>query len=74
VELVPVPFQSTDIIMIGYDPNTYQMQIQFKNGSLYSYDGIEPDTYNQITGSGNGNYFHEVIKPQRYKYPFTRLI
>jgi hypothetical protein len=73
VELVPV--QSTNLSAIGYEPDTMLMQIQFKNGSLYAYQNVEPDTYQTlVTSPDPGRYFAEIIKPQRYKYVFTRVV
>jgi hypothetical protein len=72
VQLIPV--QSTNLAQIGYDPDTMIMQIMFKNGSLYAYSNVEPDTYNAMMTSGNpGEYFASIIKPQRYRYSFTRV-
>lgn len=72
MELVPIA--STNLSMIGYDPDTMTMQIMFKNGSLYAYENVEPDTYNAMMTSGDaGRYFAEIIKPQRQRYVFTRV-
>lgn len=73
MELVAVPFPSADLTSIGYDPDRYEMQVQFSNGSVYSYAGVEPDTYAALLEGGSA-YFHQIIKPQRTKYVFTRLV
>lgn len=72
MELIPV--QSTHLAQIGYDPDAMTMQIMFKNGSLYAYSNIDPETYSAMMNSGDvGRYFTEIIKPQRYRYSFTRV-
>ena len=72
MELVPI--QSSHLAYIGYDPDSMTMQIQFKNGSLYTYQNIEPETYNAMMGSGDpGKYFTDIIRPQRNRYVFTRV-
>lgn len=72
MELAPVPFPSSDISMLGYDPDSMQMMIQFRNGSVYSYSPVEPETYQALLTGGSA-YFHQVIKPQRNRYIFTRV-
>ncbi len=69
-----IPLSSTNLRAIGYDPDTMTMQIQFNNGSLYSYANIEPQTYEDMMASGNpGEYFATIIKPQRVRYAYTRV-
>jgi hypothetical protein len=72
VQLIPVPFPSSDLTQIGYDPDTMHMQVMFKNGSLYDYGNVEPETYQAMLDQG-GTYFHQIIKPQRQRYIFTRV-
>lgn len=40
-----MPVQSTDIAAVGYDPVSFEMQIQFLTGSIYSYANVAPDDY-----------------------------
>jgi len=69
-----IPVTSSNLSQIGYDPDTMTMQIMFKNGSLYAYQNVEPDTYETMMSSGDpGRYFTEIIKPQRQRYIFTRV-
>lgn len=69
-----IPITSSNLAQIGYDSDTMLMQIMFKNGSLYSYANVEPDTYNEMmTSDDPGRYFAEIIKPQRDHYIFTRV-
>lgn len=69
-----IPVISSNLAQIGYDPETMTMQIMFKNGSLYAYQNIEPETYSNMMASGDvGRYFAEIIKPQRNRYIFTRV-
>lgn len=69
-----IPITSSNLSQIGYDPDTMTMQIMFKNGSLYAYQNVEPETYDaMINGGDPGRYFAEIIKPQRYRYIFTRV-
>lgn len=70
-----IPLDSTNIAYIGYDPDQMLMQISFKNGWTYAYKNVEPDTYSAMMGAPDpGRYFAEIIKPQRIKYPYTRMV
>jgi len=64
---------STNINAVGYDPDTCEMQIQFKNGEVYSYQNIAPDVYQGMSTGDIGRYFASIVKPQRYTMPFTKL-
>lgn len=65
--------QGTNIHAVGYDPDAATMQIQFTNGDVYAYQNVEPDTYTAMTSGNIGSYFASIIKPQRYKYVFTKM-
>lgn len=67
------PVSSTNLHAVGYDPMTSQLWIQFKNGTVYQYDGVPPQTYAAMMRGDCGRYFAEIIKPQRYTMPFTKL-
>lgn len=70
MELMPV--SATNIHAVGYDPDSMTMQIQFSNGTVYAYQNIAPDVYQNML-CNPGGYFASVIKPQRYTMPFTKL-
>lgn len=63
----------TNIHAVGYEADSSTMQIQFSNGDVYAYQNIEPDTYAAMTSGDPGRYFASIIKPQRFKYVFTKL-
>lgn len=65
--------QSTNIHAVGYEEDSASMQIQFTNGDVYAYQNVEPDTYAAMIAGDPGRYFASIIKPQRYKYVFTKL-
>lgn len=67
-----MPVNGTNIHAIGYDPDTMALQIQFNNGTVYAYQNIAPDVYESLLANP-GTYFAQVIKPQRYTMPFTKL-
>jgi hypothetical protein len=67
------PVSSTNLHAVGYDPATSQLWVQFKNGIVYQYDRVPPETYADMMSGDCGRYFAEIIKPQRYTMPFTKL-
>lgn len=67
------PVSSTNLFAVGYDEATSQLWIQFKNGTVYQYDNVRPKTYADMMAGDCGRYFTDIIKPQRYTMPFTKL-
>jgi hypothetical protein len=59
--------QSSHIQGHEYDPQTKTLLIQFTNGAVYRYVGVDQYEYwNLKQSSSPGTYFHNKIKP---KYP-----
>jgi hypothetical protein len=42
------PVSSTSIATIGYDAATQTLEIEFRNGRVYRYYGVEADTFEQL--------------------------
>ncbi len=68
-----MPIQSTNLHALGYDPESRELQIQFNNGDVYSYQNVDGDLYNRMITGDAGRIFSSEIKPQRYAIPFTKL-
>ena len=48
---------------IGYDPTRQDMDIQFKNGEVYTYHPISQRKYeNLMNAQSIGNHFHRNVK------------
>lgn len=65
--------QSTNLHAVGYEPDSAELQIQFNSGDVYAYQNVEPSTYEAMMAGDPGRYFASIIKPQRYRYVFTKL-
>lgn len=66
--------ESSQIRAIGYDPHTWKMEVQFKSGSVYRYDNVDPSTHEGlIRAESVGGYFCEFIKPYPQRFPFERI-
>lgn len=54
---------SSNIAAIGYDPDSQTLEIEFHNGSVYSYSGVPPGEYEGfMLAASKGTYFHSNIK------------
>lgn len=55
--------QSSHIEAHEYDQYSRILTIQFSNGAVYNYAGVEPNTYYAFSQSSSpGSYFHTKIK------------
>lgn len=58
------PVESSNIVSIGYDTTKATLEIEFKGGAVYQYDGIAPTVYEEIMlSSSPGKYFASAIRP-----------
>ena len=56
--------KSSHIEAIGYDPNSRELHIEFKNGEVYSYKGVPAHYHRALSDAKSaGSTFHKVIKP-----------
>lgn len=70
-----VPVVSTDIAAAGYEPQTFEMQVQFTNGMIYSYAGVPPEVYDGfIIAPSKGSYFAQVFRRKPPTFPYTRIL
>ena len=54
---------SSNLKSVGYDPSTKMLEIEFRDGALYRYDGVPPDVHCELMGAGShGKYFHQHIR------------
>ena len=55
--------RSTMASAVGYDKTEQVLQIEFKNGSVYQYDDVEPETWTELWESDSiGITFNDSIK------------
>lgn len=65
------PVSSSNIAAIGYDEDNQLLEVEFKNGSVYSYSGVPVGEYEGfINSDSKGAYLHANIKN---RYSFTKL-
>lgn len=57
------PVSSSNLRSIRYDQATQTMEIEFKSGAVYRYDGVSSAIPVGLMGaSSHGSYFHQSIK------------
>jgi len=68
MKLQRIPVRSSNLVAVGYDPNTSTLEIEFHNG-LYEYYNVPQSIYNGLmAAASHGSYFHQNIKDVfRYK-------
>jgi hypothetical protein len=72
--MILVPVGSSDIAAWGYDPDTYELQIQFTNGRIYSYANVAAEEFAALSLSpSHGQAFWAFIRRNPMAHPFVRL-
>jgi hypothetical protein len=62
------PVNSSNVVEVGYDPDSSTMEVLFRNGSLYQYFDIPQHEYDALRNAGSfGAYMNQNIKG-RYRY------
>lgn len=57
-----VPVNSTNILAIGYEPDTMMLEMEFRTGRIYRYSNVPPHVYNGLmTAKSHGKYFQDYI-------------
>jgi len=64
------PVESSTIASYDYNPLTHQMEVRFKNGSLYRYSDVDQDTVKAFEeAESKGGFLHQRI---RGVFPFEK--
>ena len=54
---------SKDIAIVGYEPGTQILEVAFRSGGVYRYEGVPEEIYQGFLGaSSHGAYFQENIR------------
>ena len=58
-----VEVSSSNIKSIGFDEEKKVLEVEFNNGSVYQFLGVEPVVLsNLMTAESKGSFFHENIR------------
>jgi len=70
-----VPVLSSNLAAMGYDETLGELQIQFQNGAIYSYQNVAPETYyGLLNAPSKGTFFAFNIRNQPLLYTPTRIL
>jgi len=70
--MIRQPVSSSNLKSVGYDPTSLVLEIEFRNGNIYQYDGIPEDVYvSFMAASSLGSFLHRHIKE---KYPYRKVV
>lgn len=63
------PVTSSNIASIGYDPQTETLEVEFKNGTVYQYHGVDADKHAALMKADTvGGHFNAHIKGGGHKF------
>ncbi|MCV3216560.1 KTSC domain-containing protein [Plectonema radiosum NIES-515] len=69
--IVMLSVNSSMAASIGYDKNEQLLQVEFHNGAVYQYSGVEEDTWSDLHDADSiGRYYNHEIKG---KYECDRI-
>jgi KTSC domain len=65
--------KSSQIEAIGYDDATSTLAIRFKCGSVYHYNYVPQNLFDELSSAESvGSFFGKHIKPHADLYPFKK--
>ena len=65
------PVRSRDLALVGYDSATSILEIVFRAGGVYRYQGVPENVYQGLMSApSHGTFFQKHIKVQ---YPFVKV-
>lgn len=65
------PVASSNLVSMGYDPDSETLEIEFRNGTIYQYYNIPQALYEQfVTANSMGSFLNTHI---RNAYPYSRV-
>jgi len=65
------PVQSSNVKSVGYDEPSRTMHVEFRDGGVYEYSGVPPETHQALVSAPSvGTHLHAHIKG---RFPARRL-
>jgi hypothetical protein len=66
-----IPVDSSNVGKIGHDPDSQDLYVEFLNGSVYRYSGVDHQTFEELRYAPSvGSFLNRIIKPN---FPYSRL-
>ncbi|MBU6232338.1 KTSC domain-containing protein [Patescibacteria group bacterium] len=61
------PISSTSVREYAYDEDTGELHVRFHNGTVYKYNGLTPDDYDNFRNSpSKGSHVHNMARKHKY--------
>lgn len=61
--MIRQPVTSGNLSAVGYDAQSNTLEVEFKNGSVYQYHSVPPESHAGLMAAGSvGGYFNANIK------------
>lgn len=65
------PVSSSNVASVGYDAEAQTLEVEFRNGGIYRYEGVPQSVYDGLMAAGSiGAYLNANVKSQ---YDYTRV-
>lgn len=59
-----LPVKSSNIKSIGHDPLSNKLHVEFGNGRVFEYDGVDTDMHSKLMSADSaGSFFSRNIRP-----------
>lgn len=63
------PVTSSNLVSVGYDPQSATLEVEFYGGRIYQYFGVPEDVYQGLMSApSKGTYLDQFVKKPGYSY------
>lgn len=63
-----IPVNSTNLMSVGYDAQTQELFIRFRNGSLYVYANVPQHVYEGLMSAPSHGQYHAAHIKNAFRY------
>lgn len=65
MKIFRIPVSSSNLVAVGYDPDTETLEVEFKTGTIYRYGGVEKQLWLDLMKAPSiGSFFSLRIRGQ----------
>ena len=65
------PVISSNVVAVGYDPNTLTLEVEFKDGAVYLYFDVPETVYQELMRADSIGKFMNANIRNNYRYTKT---
>ena len=68
-----IPVTSSELVSVGYDPNSHVLEVEFSGGAVYQYHEVPAAQHEGLMSAlSHGRYFNEYVRNAGYSYSRKR--